>query len=299
VRIANADGRAAVVRDGSAFDINTASKGRFSADPQAVFEEWAELRRWEAATPMQPADGVALESLVAAGVLGSPAPRPRQVFGIGLNYKSHAIEANLPLPEFPVVFTKFPSCLTGPYADLPLLSDTVDWEAELVVVVGEGGSNVAASQAWERIAGIAVGQDISDRIVQTRPPVPQFSLGKSFPGFGPFGPVLVTADEFADPDDLELTCSVNGTTVQRARTSDMIFSVPELISYVSSIVQLLPGDVIFTGTPAGVGGGRDPQWYLRDGDLLETGIAGVGAIRQRCVRSSSTAAVSAATGSSV
>ena len=208
-------------------------------------------------------------------------PRPRQVFAIGINYAGHAAEAGLERPEFPPTFTKFPTCLTGPYATVELPSEFVDWEVELVLVVGRHAYEVAEGDGWSHIAGVTVGQDLSERIVQTRPPAPQFSLGKSFPGFGPTGPWVVTPDELADPDDLELGCTVNGEEVQKSRTSDLIFGADALIHLLSSVTPLLPGDLIFTGTPAGVGATRTPPRFLSPGDELVSTIAGVGTIRTR------------------
>ncbi|MGA6160354.1 fumarylacetoacetate hydrolase family protein [Stenotrophomonas sp. NPDC087984] len=210
-------------------------------------------------------------------------PTPRQVFAIGLNYRGHAEEASLAAPESPSVFTKFATSLTGPDTQLRLPSGRVDWEAELVVVMGRRAEHVAAGDAWSYVAGLTAGQDYSEREVQSVGPVPQFSLGKSFPGFAPTGPVLVTADEFADPDDLAIECLVNGESVQKSRTSSMIFPVPELIARLSAVCPLLPGDLIFTGTPAGVGHARTPQRYLRPGDEVITRIEGIGQLRQTCV----------------
>jgi 2-keto-4-pentenoate hydratase/2-oxohepta-3-ene-1,7-dioic acid hydratase in catechol pathway len=146
---------------------------------------------------------------------------------------------------------------------------------------------VAAEDGWSYVAGLTVGQDISERVRQLAGPVPQFSLAKSFPCFGPTGPELVTPDEFADPDDLDLGCLVNGEVVQKGSTSDLIFPVPELIARLSAVVMLLPGDVVFTGTPAGVGLGRKPQRFLAPGDELMSYIEGIGVMRHRFVSSTS------------
>jgi 2,4-didehydro-3-deoxy-L-rhamnonate hydrolase len=275
VRSANVLGRAAVVlADGRVADIGTASEGRFGPDPSSCFEQWAAVRSW--------AEGDGREALAAVArplmpaELGPPSPTPRQVFAIGLNYAAHAAESGVPRPEFPPTFTKFPTCLTGPYVEVELPSDGVDWEVELVVVIGREARRVAAAQAWSFVAGLTVGQDLSERAVQLRPPAPQFSLGKSFPGFGPTGPWLVTPDEFDDPDDLALSCSIDGEVVQASRTSDLIFSVPLLIEALSGITSLLPGDLIFTGTPAGVGVARSPQRFLTVDNVLDTTIEGIG-----------------------
>jgi len=276
MRIANVRGRLTLLADTGGIDVETASAGRFGADPQAVFAQWASFRSW--------AEGVhgAAPVPVADADLGAPAPRPAQVFGIGLNYRAHAAESGLPLPERPATFTKFPTCITGPYADVTLPSGTVDWEVELVVVIGARAHHVPAHAAWSHVAGLTIGQDLSERVVQWGAGG-QFSLGKSFPGFGPMGPCLVTPDEFPSPDDLELNCRVNDELMQQSRTSDMVFSVPRLIAELSAILPLLPGDVIFTGTPAGVGAARKPPRFLKPGDVLVSQIAGIGTLRNHCV----------------
>ena len=186
------------------------------------------------------------------------------------------------VPTVPATFTKFPASLSGPFDDIEIVGDTVDWEVELVVVMGTRSDRVDAADAWSHVAGLTVGQDISDRTLQFAAGA-QFSLGKSRRGFGPMGPWLVTVDEVPDPDDLALGCSVDGETVQDARTSDLIFSVPQLVVELSAVLPLLPGDIIFTGTPAGIGATRQPARFLHAGELLETWIEGIGTIRNRCV----------------
>jgi 2-keto-4-pentenoate hydratase/2-oxohepta-3-ene-1,7-dioic acid hydratase in catechol pathway len=158
---------------------------------------------------------------------------------------------------------------------------TTDWEVELVVVMGRRAHRVHADAAWSHVAGLTIGQDLSERTLQRAGNVPQFGLGKSYPGFGPTGPWLVTLDEFADPDDLALSCSVNGVVMQDSRTSDLVFSVPRLIEYLSAVVVLLPGDVIFTGTPSGVGSARKPPQYLVPGDVVVSRIEGIGTLTTR------------------
>ncbi|MGW2642640.1 fumarylacetoacetate hydrolase family protein [Streptomyces sp. NPDC001348] len=276
MRTATRSGRMCLVTGEAVIDVEQASAGRFSADPLAVFEEWDAFRSWAAKVEPASAHG-------STGPDGSVSPTPRQVFAIGLNYRDHAEEASLAAPESPSVFTKFATALTGPDTQLRLPSGRVDWEAELVVVMGRRAEHVAAGDAWSYVAGLTAGQDYSERQVQSVGPVPQFSLGKSFPGFAPTGPVLVTADEFADPDDLAIECLVNGESVQKSRTSSMIFPVAELIERLSAVCPLLPGDLIFTGTPAGVGHARTPQRYLRPGDEVITRIEGIGQLRQTCV----------------
>jgi 2-keto-4-pentenoate hydratase/2-oxohepta-3-ene-1,7-dioic acid hydratase in catechol pathway len=181
------------------------------------------------------------------------------------------------------VFTKFRSCLAGPSATIELPSDKVDWEVELVAVIGRPADRVPEEKAWSCVAGVMVGQDLSERTVQLAGPVPQFSLGKSFPGFGPIGPWLVTPDELADRDDLRLRCSVDGRVLQDGRTRDMIFSVPELVARISAVCLMMPGDLIFTGTPSGVGMGRQPPEFLRPGTTLVSTIDGLGELRNALV----------------
>jgi 2-keto-4-pentenoate hydratase/2-oxohepta-3-ene-1,7-dioic acid hydratase in catechol pathway len=206
------------------------------------------------------------------------------VFGIGLNYLDHAEESAMDAPtDSMVVFTKFPSSITGAFAEIALPAGSVDFEAELVVVIGAPAHRVSRDEAWDHVAGLTAGQDISERELQLRPPTPQFSLGKSYPGFAPMGPELVTVDEFEDRDDLELGCTLNGTQMQRSRTKLMIFSVAEIIARLSAVVVLQPGDVIFTGTPSGIGWARDPKVLLQPGDELVTTIQTVGSMRNRFV----------------
>ena len=272
MRYANYDNRLVLVVGDGIIDVAEASGGAFDADPQAIYGRWDEFSDWAASHtgPTQPLD---------ESKLGVVVPYPTQVFGIGLNYFAHAAEVGQPNPEFPPTFTKFPTCLAGPNDVVHLPSASVDWEVELVVVISREARNVPEADAWSYVAGLTVGQDISERVVQTRPPMPQFCLGKSFPGFGPIGPWVVTPDEVPDRDDLALECAVNGETVQSSRTNDLIFGVAPLIECLSSIVPLLPGDLIFTGTPSGVGAARKPPRFLADGDELVSTIEGIGTLR--------------------
>jgi 2-keto-4-pentenoate hydratase/2-oxohepta-3-ene-1,7-dioic acid hydratase in catechol pathway len=226
--------------------------------------------------------------VVPPGRIGPCVPRPVNFVCIGLNYADHAAEAHLEVPEHLVVFTKFASCLTGPDVAVALSGDRVDWEAELVVVIGRGGRDIAAADAWDHVAGLAVGQDLSDRTVQSYGRPAQFSMGKSFAGFGPVGPAVTTLDALggAAADALAIRCEVtdpDGTVrvLQDGTSADMLFGVPEIIHRLTAVVELRPGDVVFTGTPAGVGLGREPQEFLRAGQVLTTTIEGLGSIRQR------------------
>ena len=275
MKLANHRGRLALVLDDGIADVAEATAGRFGPDPMSAFDDWPAFV--EVAAGVTSATGA-----IVAAELGNPVPHPRQVFAIGLNYRSHAEESGMPIPAVPATFTKVPASLGGPFDDIEIVGDAVDWEVELVVVIGTRADRVDEADAWSHVAGLTVGQDISDRALQFAAGA-QFSLGKSRRGYGPMGPWLVTLDEVPDPDDLGLGCSVDGEVVQDARTSDLIFSVPQLIAELSAVLPLLPGDVIFTGTPAGIGFVQQPQRSLQPGQLLETWVDGVGTMRNRCV----------------
>jgi 2,4-diketo-3-deoxy-L-fuconate hydrolase len=277
MRLANHAGRAVVVTgDDRAVDVAGASDGRFGPDIGAIYDDWDAFREWTGTFDPAGGEAVALDPTL----LGPPSPRPRQVFGIGLNYREHAAETGQEVPRIPATFTKFPTCITGPFAEVVLPSAYVDWEVELVVVMGRRAHLVGEAEAWSHVAGVTVGQDLSERVVQ-RAAGGQFSLGKSYPGFGPTGPWLVTVDELDDPDDLGLRCTLDGEVVQDARTGDMIVAVPSLVRVLSEVVALLPGDIIFTGTPSGVGVARDPRRFLAPGQVVESWIEGIGTMRNR------------------
>ncbi|MEP1124309.1 MAG: fumarylacetoacetate hydrolase family protein [Ilumatobacter sp.] len=279
MRLANLAGRASIVVESGhagsgAVDVHRASDAAFGPTMRAIYDDWAAFREWVSGTDLAGLDSTPFDD----ADLAAPVPEPRQVFGVGLNYLEHAAESGMGLPDFPLTFTKFPSCIVGPDARVSLPSGSVDWEAELVVVIGSRAHRAEAADAWAHVAGLMVGQDLSERVVQKRPPSAQFSLGKSFPGFGPTGPWLTTPDEVDDPDDLAIGCTLNGETMQASRTGDLIFPVPQLIESLSSIVPLGPGDLIFTGTPSGVGMAREPQHFLSPGDVVVTTIEGLGSI---------------------
>lgn len=271
MRIANHDGRLVLVKDERFVDVETASSGSFKSDVAAVYQDWAAFTDWAGSQDF--AGAIELDT----SKLGAPSPRPVQSFGVGVNYRQHAEEAGWGVPEVPLVFTKYSSCITGPGAVVELSGPHVDWEVEIVVVIGRAARRVAATDAWSHVAGLTLGQDISDRDTQNLPEkLPQFGLGKSYPGYGPIGPVLVTPDEFDNPDDIPLGCLLNGTQVQKSSTGDLVFSVPRLIEYLSGIVTLLPGDVIFTGTPSGVGAVMDPPRFLTPTDEITSWATGIG-----------------------
>ncbi|TVR24360.1 MAG: FAA hydrolase family protein [Ilumatobacter sp.] len=288
-RLANLEGRAALVAadpDGVDrwYDLERVSDGRLPADPMAAIRQADELhvvtRGLDTASP----DG-RFDQALAAGSVGPPVPRPTNCFAVGLNYRTHAEEAGLDVPDTPLVFTKFPGCLAGPRDEVQLCADRVDYEVELVVVIGSGGRSIPAGRAWEHLIGLTVGQDVSDRTLQFAATPPHFDLGKSRDTYGPIGPVLVSTDSFRDPDDLALTCDINGERRQDDRTSNLVFGVPALVEYLSGILTLLPGDLIFTGTPAGVGVGRGVGrgQPLVAGDEIVSAVEGIGTLVNRCV----------------
>jgi 2,4-didehydro-3-deoxy-L-rhamnonate hydrolase len=279
MRLAVLDSRAVVLDGGEAVDVAVASQGRFGPDPMSCYDRWSDFRAWVGG-------GLGRAPRAAVpdpAVFGPPSPRPRQVFGIGVNYADHAAEAGMTTPDDPLVFAKFVSSIAGPADPLVIAVPTVDWEVELVVVIGATTREVAAADGWSAVAGVTVGQDVSDRRLQLAGGTPQFSLGKSRPGFAPIGPWLVTPDELDDRDDLEIRCTLNGEVVQSSRTSNLIHDVASIVSYLSSVVTLLPGDVIFTGTPAGVGFTRKPPRYLAPGDVLVSSSGAVGELRTEAV----------------
>ncbi|MDT3445806.1 MULTISPECIES: fumarylacetoacetate hydrolase family protein [unclassified Pseudofrankia] len=278
MRIGNLEGRLVLLAGGGAVDVAAASEGRFGPDPQSVYACWQEFVGWAAVANVD-LDGRPYD----IADLGAPVPNPRQIFAIGLNYREHASEASLAVPDEPVVFTKYVSCLTGPVGEIELVPGEVDWEAELVIVLGRGGHEVPLGQARDLVAGYTIGQDVSERVRQRSGPAPQFGLAKSHPGFGPIGPAVVTLDELADPDDLAIGSVLAGEKVQDGRTSRMIFPVDELVSRLSDVVTLFPGDLIFSGTPAGVGMGRTPTRFIQAGEELVTFIEGLGEMRHRFV----------------
>jgi len=273
MRIANVEGRLKLLVADGAVDVESASGGRFGHDPQAAYERFDDLRQWAVTVDRA-------EEPFCPEVAGPPAPSPRQVFAVGLNYLDHATESGFQAPAFPLVFTKYPSSFAGAVCDVTLPEGSVDWEVEVVAVIGKTAHEVPVAHGWDYVAGLTPGQDLSERVLQRSGPAPQFGLAKSYPGFSPMGPAIVTLDEIDRPDDLELGCSVNGEEMQKGRTSDMIFPIPQLVAYLSGIVTLYPGDVIYTGTPPGVGMGRTPPRYLNDGDHLHSWVEGLGELHQ-------------------
>ena len=214
-----------------------------------------------------------------------PVPDPRKIICIGLNYRDHAAESGVPVPPEPVLFSKYPTTLIG-HLDrivLPRVSHAVDYEAELVVVIGQGGKHISREKAREHIGGYTIGHDVSARDWQLNKPAKQWMAGKTFDTFAPTGPELVTPDEVPDPHNLGIRLRLNGQTMQDSSTSQLIFGVEELIAYLSQIVTLEPGDLIFTGTPPGVGMARKPPVWLQPGDVVEVEIDRLGILRNSVI----------------
>ncbi len=212
-------------------------------------------------------------------------PRPGKIICVGLNYADHAKESGMAPPEEPVIFNKFPTAANAHRKPvvLPAISDQVDYEAELVVVIGTRAKNVPEAEALKVVAGYTCGNDISARDWQRFKPGKQWLLGKTFDTFAPMGPHLVTADEIGDPGNLQVSLRLNGETMQQSNTNQLIFSVPQLIAYISQVAALEPGDVLFTGTPPGVGFARTPPVYLKPGDKTEVEIEKIGVLENDIV----------------
>lgn len=275
-RLLNVAGRAALAHDGGWYSLARLTGDESWSDPMVAVARHEQLHDVHRSLPGTEPDGPLPDA-----VLGPPVPRPSQVFGIGLNYRDHAAEGGMAVPESPLVFTKFPSCIAGPTDEVPLCGSTVDWEAEIVVAIGRTARHVPVEQAWSHVAGLMLGQDISDRQLQMAGERPQFNLAKSFAGYGPTGPALVSTDALADRDDVALWCDIDGERMQSGRSSQMIHPIPRLVAYLSSICTLSPGDLIFTGTPDGVGMARGR--FLTPGTVITTGAEGLGELRNRCV----------------
>ena len=277
-RLANISGRASLVEDDNYYDLEVISDGEFNSNPSDALQNQNRMKQLNGQLSKMEPTGVINDS-----ELGPPVSSSANCYAVGLNYKNHAEESGLEIPDVPMIFTKHTSCLVGPSATIEMRSDAVDYEAELVAVVGKTGKDIRKEDAWDHVAGLCVGQDISDRGVQfSTKNLPQFNLGKSFDTFGPIGPFLVSPDELPNKDGLEIECLVNDEVRQKDNTNDLIFDIPFIICYLSEIVTLNVGDVIFTGTPGGVGVMEGK--FLKEGDILTTRIEGLGSLRNECKR---------------
>jgi 2-keto-4-pentenoate hydratase/2-oxohepta-3-ene-1,7-dioic acid hydratase in catechol pathway len=213
----------------------------------------------------------------------APVPRPPKFICVGLNYRDHAIESGMPIPERPTVFSKFSSCVIGPGAPIVLPRNSVqpDYEAEFAFVIGKGGRHIRAENWRDHVFGYTIVNDVSARDFQMA--TSQWLMGKTFDTFGPMGPWLVSADEIPDPHSLDITLIIGGETLQSSNTRELIFKIPDLIAYISSVVTLEPGDIVSTGTPSGVGFARKPPRYLKPGDEVVIRIDGIGELRNPVV----------------
>jgi 2-keto-4-pentenoate hydratase/2-oxohepta-3-ene-1,7-dioic acid hydratase in catechol pathway len=215
-----------------------------------------------------------------------PIPDPPKIVCLGLNYRDHAIESGAAIPNEPILFSKYATALIG-HGDaivLPPVSREVDYEAELVIVVGKRGRNIQAADAMSHVAGYTIGHDVSARDWQLKKEGKQWMVGKTFDTFAPTGPAIVTSEELRDPHHLSIRLRLNGQTMQDSNTSQMIFDVPSVLAYLSQVFTLEPGDLIFTGTPPGVGFARKPPIFLKDGDVTEVEIEGIGVLRNSVVQ---------------
>lgn len=263
------------VRDGRFIDLR-------GADPELPSDLKALLAQSDGLTrARQAADQAFRAGKFLEGKFLAPLRSAGKVICIGLNYRDHALESGVEPPPEPVVFNKFPQAVVGPEEPirLPSVCQQVDYEAELVVVIGKRGKRIPRSEALGFVAGYTNGNDVSARDWQLNKPGKQWLLGKTPDTFAPIGPYLVTADEVSDPENLSIQLRLNGQTMQNSRTKELIFGIDELIAYVSQIATLEPGDLIFTGTPPGVGMARKPPVFLKPGDVCEVEIEGLGVLR--------------------
>ncbi|MGR7995091.1 fumarylacetoacetate hydrolase family protein [Xanthobacter sp. ZOL 2024] len=276
-----ADGQApeiGIVRGDKVFSLSRAAP-QLAPNMVALIANWNVLER-----EVRRLDGTGEAHLDLADVhLQAPVQQPRKIMAIGLNYADHIAESGLPTPEQQLWFAKLPNTLNGPYDDvqIPLASDKVDYEVELVAVIGQPGRHITPASAPKHVFGYCVGNDVSVRDWQTH--TPQWVLGKSFDGHGPIGPWITTADEIGDPHRLAIRCLVNGEVRQNSNTRQLVFDVWHQIAHLSEPMTLEPGDLIFTGTPGGVGWAMEPRQVLKSGDRVRCEIAELGAIECRMV----------------
>jgi len=276
-KLANIVGRAALIDGENYYDLETISNGDFDEDTSSALNNLEGLKKLSSGLSEAEPTGSLKDVRIDA-----PVSAPKNCFAVGLNYRNHAEEAGMDIPVVPMIFTKHTTCLVGPNSDIEMRSDHVDYEAELVVVIGKPGKDINKDNAWDHVAGLCIGQDISDRKVQFSSKPPQFNLGKSFDTFGPIGPYLVSPDGLKDKQSLQIECKVNEEIRQKDNTNDLIFDIPSIISYLSEIVTLNTGDVIFTGTPGGVGVMEGK--FLKEGDIVTTSIKGLGVLKNTCKR---------------
>ncbi len=265
-----------------------ASKGiqdLHAADPSLPASIREAIEHWDSLAPRIAEICKSAPTINSPVELLSPIDRPSKILCIGLNYRDHAIETNAPIPDEPIVFNKSINTLSGPTSPIviPPISHEVDFEAELVVVVGKQLSRATESQASDAIFGYTAGNDVSARDWQKGKPGKQWFLGKSFDTFAPLGPAIALKSEIPNPSNLRIVSRLNGVTMQNSSTSELIFQPAMLLSYLSQVVTLEPGDLLFTGTPAGVGVARSPQVFLKPGDRIEVEIESIGILSNPCI----------------
>lgn len=271
-----------VRREGHIVDLTRISPD-WPADLRSLLEDGeTALERARAAADSAPAAALCPLEQVR---LKAPLLNPEKIVCLGLNYADHATESQMQLPEAPVLFSKYASALIGPEEPivLPPTSQEVDYEAELVVVIGKRGRYIPREAAWDYVAGYTIGHDVSARDYQLRKGGGQWMIGKTFDTFAPLGPALFTKDEVPDPHNLAIRCRLNGQIMQDSNTRYLIFGIPDIIAYLSHVFTLAPGDLIFTGTPSGVGFVRQPPVFLKPGDVVEIEIEGLGILRNPVV----------------
>jgi len=276
-------GPRAFVQAGDSFiDINAADPSLPSSMRQLLALDPAE-RAAALDSVLKKKDALRIDGVQAKFL--SPVPDPQKVVCVGLNYKDHAEESKMAIPKEPVLFSKFPTALIGHGENivLPKVSTKVDYEAELVIVIGKRGRHLSVADAETCIAGYTVGHDVSARDWQLEKDGKQWMIGKTFDTFGPCGPVMVTTDEMPDPHILPISLRINGQTLQNSNTNQMIFRAGVIVSYISQVFTVEPGDLIFTGTPPGIGHAKSPPLYLKKGDVVEVEIQGIGILRNPVV----------------
>ena len=276
-KLGTVSGKAVLIKDDHYYDVASLSEGAISSDSVEALKFQTELSDLYETLSEENASGNLSEV-----ELGNPVPKSPNCYAVGLNYRKHAEESGMDIPEVPMIFTKHTSCFVGPKSNVEMRSDYVDWEVELVAVIGKEGKNISKENALDHVAGLCVGQDISDRPAQFATTPAMFNLGKSFDTYGPMGPALVSLDLLENCESLDIECKLNGETVQKSNTSDLIFNISSIIFYLSEIVSLNVGDTIWTGTPSGVGIASGK--FLKDGDVLTSSIEGLGSMENKCVR---------------
>ena len=274
MRLANLRGRAHLVVDDGAIDVADLTDGVIGPDVTSAIANIDALADYD----LKSAERVTVNQ----DELGPVSDEPRQIIAIGINYQDHAAEMGLDLAKVPATFVKFRSALTGPHPVVTLPNESCDYETEMVVVIKQHARELTHDNAWDVVAGLTLGQDLSDRYTQMEAGR-QFSLGKSHRGFAPVGPVMVTPDEFRDRNDIRFQCSINGELRQDATTAQMIYSVADILVALTGIIDLYPGDLIYTGCPKGAGQSFDPPRFLTPGDELECSMESVGDITIRFV----------------